>query len=229
VATLLLGVTALLGGCAHHADLSARDASVIPTARAAPDRHGILFLTLGTQQPQPLDLAHLEVRPVGQGGRTLESDFLNRGKGYRDRAVFDYRAEFLHQPASDFSDSTEAGRLYVAVLPAGDYEIYSYHFRWGRWGSQNRLTEPFFSAPFRLRAGEALYLGRFIARVTHEPVQTALGTFRPDVSLFFVRSMLDEDTALLAREVAPDRGFKIIDGGLPACAIAAYTRCEARP
>src|SRR5229473_1101723 len=209
----------ILTGCAGNI----ADKSKIPLESARPERDGIIFVTLGTQQPKPFHFVSMGIRPLGQGGPTLTEDIKIRPR--LNRAYFEYKGTFI-RPASDFSDTNEAGALFVAALPPGDYEIYSYSFSWRNYTA---YPEPYFSVPFRVRTGEALYLGRFIGQVTEITTRDEMGgLFKSDVparALFAVRSTLSADVSLLEKRLASSRGFKVVDGNLPACTSPKYVKC----
>lgn len=187
---------------------------------AAPMRDGIVYATLAMQVGRPLAAETLAIRPIGQGGPTLAIDQTSRPHDWR--ATFSFYFEDRKQ--AHFSQGEEMGSVYAAALPPGDYEIYTYSWR---WRSYSAMPDPFFSIPFRVRAGQATYLGRFVGEMMF-PQAVAQGSVMTDSAIpkgvrFRIRSEFEQDTALLQAHFPSTKGFKPQGMSIRSCP---YAICE---
>jgi hypothetical protein len=199
----------VIAGCAA---TQAENEAKIPLESARADRDGIVFGSIGTQVPKQFLNLSVGVRPLGQCCNTTSEDLQNRP--HLHRASMSFSRSIVGK--LDFSGADEEGVLFAAVLPPGDYEIFRYGFRWGDYAN---TTQPYFSIPIRVRAGEALYLGRFVVHLAEPRPGSPVRAF------VAVRSVLAGDAALLAERVPLSREFKVVDGNLPACSKTGYFQC----
>lgn len=202
----------VIAGCAATQATQAENEARIPLESARADRDAIVFGSVGTQVPKQFLSLSVGLRPLGQCCKTSSEDLQNRP--HLHRASMSFSRSIVGK--LDFSGADEEGVVFAAALPPGDYEI----FRWGfRWGDHANTTQPHFSIPIRVRAGEALYLGRFIAHLAEPQPGSPVRAF------VAVRSALNGDAKLLAERVPPSREFKVVDGNLPACSGTVYFQC----
>jgi len=70
---------------------------------------------------------------------------------------------------SAYYDEVEKGELVAFSLPVGDYEIYSFVATASAWGGPRTVSpEKNFSFPFRVSAGETVYLGNLLMRFQND-------------------------------------------------------------
>lgn len=226
-ALLAACVALLLGACAA---TQVENASRVPLKTAKPSAHGLVVASLGTQSEAPFDWAGISVRPLGQGGRNLSDDLKSRPHLNRiypryepaARPGLDFERNITE--VAVFSAARERGVVLVAALPAGDYEIFSYSFRWRNFGGG---PNAYVSIPFSVKPGGATYLGRFIARLTGVTTERGVlfDTSRPERAYFEVRDSVDADWALV-REHAPRLArFRLTHPVRPACRKGSIFSC----
>jgi hypothetical protein len=193
--------------------------SEIPISAADPSKHAFVVIAVGTQVPLPVYELTLSIRRVGDGGANVRDDAAFRP--WRHRHWLSYSQDHkqpsrnLARPSTDiasFSEENQKGTLHVAVLPPGSYEIYDFGISFGN--VMTSIHRPFFSQRFELKAGQALYLGRFIAKATFK----ITGPFSQPLSANVeVRDGWQEDSQLyLASQLGP-RPFRLVDNGMRIC------------
>jgi hypothetical protein len=229
--TFLLSMSALLSGCATTME---EYNSKTPLDKADSSRYGVVFAAVGTQVVNPFSVARVEIRPKGQGGRNLKEDLAKRPNLYR--AYFKYEGDKLYdldiahntKGVVNFSGEDEKGTLLAAALPSGEYEFYGFFWTWGNFYAS---TKEYFSVPFQLRPGEALYLGRYIARLSalKEEPGILFDTKTPEKAMFEARNEFSLDSKLFANSGLIPNGFKLMDSPLFLCEKAFYVRCPRRP
>jgi len=96
-----------------------------------------------------------------------------RGKGNDKISSFEAGAGSMLIPIPPKSDFQYAkGKLTVAELPAGEYEIFGWSVQSGYANLEQ--TQPF-SIQFRIEAGKATYIGAFVFNVTNTMGLTVTG------------------------------------------------------
>lgn len=220
----------LLGGCAA---TQVEYASRVPLKTAKPPAHGLVVASLGTQSEAPFDWAGISVRPLGQGGRNFRDDLKSRPHINRiypryepaARPGLDFERNMTE--VAVFSTAKERGVVLVAALPAGDYEIFSYSFRWRNFGGG---PDAYVSIPFSVKPGGATYLGRFIARLTGVTTERGVlfDTSRPERAYFEVRNAVDADWAQVRAHAPRLAPFTLTRPVLPACRRGTIFICAAQ-
>lgn len=229
-ATLAVASLIVLSGCAV---TLAEEESRIPMARDMPANYGVVFAGVGTQIEKPFSTAQLSIRPRGQGTSSAKDDLNTRPHFHR--AYFRYpesptvpSRKTTAVTAGSFANDTEKGSIIAAALPAGQYEIYSFSWRWNQYVASNFT---YFSMPFEIKPGQAIYLGRFIARTTNvrQKDWVVFTENIPESAFYDVRSELQQDSAQLLKYGSLPRGLQVVDGNLPACRHARNVRCSRPP
>ena len=201
-------------------------ASRIPISTASPSKHGIVFASIGTQVSSPFRVAWVEIRPKGQGG-TSRADDLNF-RPHINWASFAYDADQLDaehgrhvvQPAA-YQGVGDKGTVNAVALTPGDYEVHQF-----AWNHSKRYgeTNPHIAATFHVDAGEAVYLGRFVARSGTAKDQRKRSII---TAHYEVRDAFEEDSALLTQSKAIPLGFKLRNANLPTCRPPVrFARCD---
>jgi hypothetical protein len=223
-------ITLLLSGCAA---TIAEEESRIPMARNMPETYGVVFAAVGTQLEKPFNEAFLSIRPQGQGGSNLSADLEKRPHFHR--ALFWYPGspsipdrKTSAVTVGSFANEREKGSVIAAALPAGQYEIFRFTWRWNQYSASTRT---YFSIPFEIKAGQAIYLGRFISRTTNirEKEGVLFNERIPEAAFFEVRNELRQDSAQLLKYGRLPKGLQVTDGNLPACRYPQQVRCVRSP
>jgi hypothetical protein len=188
-----IALAALLQGCFTSASLSSEVQA--PEGIAT----GLVFGSIGVSSTAPsIDLSSLQFRQVGFGA-SRSSEFLFHSPVGVAGALL---SPMFRTPV-DFDEPTGKGTLFVARLPAGNYEIVSAAIAdapYGGWGAHVFQTDAG-SVPFHVEPGKATYLGQFLSHL-------AMGRDRHGIpavtgAYFTVSDRLERDLALLsAREAA---------------------------
>lgn len=190
---LVIVLGALLCGCYTAASLSP---AVTPPAG---DETGLVFGSIGVSSSAPtIDFSSL------QFGRTRfqaqrPSEFLFHSPVGMAGALLSP----LYRTPVDFTEPTGKGTLFVARLPAGDYEIVSATIAnapFGGWGAHVYSSDAG-SVPFHVEPGKATYLGQFLGHLQmgrdRHGIPVVTGAY------FVVSDRLQRDLALLsARDAA---------------------------
>jgi hypothetical protein len=198
-----------LAGCATMAENNAQ----IPIERADPARHGVVFASIGVKAATPMTSARVDIRPLGQGGPNLNEDLKSRPHLNRASFVF----ELSNARSADAAQSDEINLVFAQPLPPGDYEIFAYGWSWGPYRAR---TANYFSIPFRARAGEAAYLGHFIASpMPAGPSDGGSGRMVdnnvPEAAGFTRRSEIEGDGQRLKQRFPSTRDFNVVAATRP--------------
>jgi hypothetical protein len=194
--------------------------SQIPLESAKPVQHGMVFIALGTQTEKPFYRVTVSIRPLGQGGATFNEDLKSRPHLYRSWFKFE-----ISNSSSTTLAPDATGTVLAAALPPGDYEIFDYTLGWKQYSF---MPETYLSIPIHVKAGEALYLGRFVARLTEVRSLPSLIGNRdvPDAGYYEVSDHLKEDSLLLAKLSPTSSNFTVVNAERPACSRRQqYVRC----
>lgn len=117
----------------------------------------------------------------------------------RDRRVSDVIAWMKDSPLNsgspDFAEPSKSGEVFALKLAPGDYEIYNYTIA-GK-GTRHSVSEDF-SIPFTITSRETIYLGEFLAMVTHGGNVSA--SLEQRAPIFVISDQLSRDAAIAARE-----------------------------
>lgn len=137
---LLLACLALLAGCSTQpAQISKEELMHLPAG------NGLLIATYARPSPtERFSIENVYYRKLGQ--KTGGEIGIN---------VLPYLPL-----AFDFQEPGSCGSLFIASLPAGDYEFYSFYVEHTVFGGQAYLRPAYeFSTPFKVEAGKACYIG----------------------------------------------------------------------
>lgn len=138
---------------------------------------------------------------IGIGAKTL---FTNQGLRYRqlgasENALIQFR-EGIIDTATDFTEGSVKGNLFLLRLPPGEYELFNARFvSPGPLNSMTTFTaKSDFSVPFVVTQGKATYLGEFITYSLTG--KNFLGVTVPAGGYFVVSNKLDRDLVLLGKK-----------------------------
>lgn len=196
-ALLVLG--ALLQGCFSSARLPPG------AAAAAGTETGLVFGTIGVSaEARTIEFSSLQYRAV-VGFRTQPSgEFLF----HSPVGVAGTLLSPMFDTPVDFRDGAAKGTLFMARLPAGDYEVFQAvieHAPMAGWGSHVYIHDAG-AVAFRVEAGGATYLGQFLSHLRMG--RDADGIPRVTGAYFVVSDRLQRDLRLLQSRggsAAPDR------------------------
>lgn len=185
---LLLVLGALLQGCYTSVSLS-------PAVIGPPGvETGIVFGTIGVSSNAPtIDFSSLQFRQAGfQAQRTSEFLF------HSPVGVAGALLSPLYRTPVEFDEAQGKGTMFVARLPAGDYELVSAAIAnapFGGWGAHVYQPDAG-SVPFQVEPGKATYLGQFLSHLQmgrdRHGIPVVTGAY------FVVSSRLRRDLGLLA-------------------------------
>jgi len=179
---------ALLQGCYTSVSLS-------PAVTAPPGvETGIVFGTIGVSSTAPtIDFSSLQFRQAGFQAQRM-SEFLFHSPVGVPGALLSP----LYLTPVAFDGAEGKGTVFVARLPAGDYQLVSAiiaNAPFGGWGAHVYQSDAG-AVPFHVEPGKATYLGQFLSHLQ-------LGRDRDGIPVvkgayFVVSSRLQRDLGLLA-------------------------------
>jgi hypothetical protein len=176
---VLVGLIVLLAGCATQPDqLRAEKLATIPP------ENGLLVMTYA--------------RPSAKERFTMESVYFRKVGGKKAGSIGISVLPFL--PLTfDFEGPDSCGSLFVASLPAGDYEFYDFFVQQTVLGGAiSSGPNAYFSTPFKVVAGKVCYLGELKAFRVAGP--RALGMPGQDSIRFELSDQAKRDIPLLKRK-----------------------------
>lgn len=198
----LLAALAVLQGCVSSARLPSG-------AQAAPgEETGVVFGTIGVSaQARTIELSTLQLRRVlGYRAQPFGELVFHSPVGIAGAML----SPIFHTPV-DFSDAAGKGTLFVARLPAGDYEVISAGVEnapMGGWAAHGYMADAG-GVPFHVEAGKATYLGQFLSHL-----RMGYDAHRiPEVkgAYFVVSDRLERDLSLLRARGEAAAGIEVIN------------------
>lgn len=200
-ACLVVVLGALLSGCFTAASLSPS------LTTPAGGETGLVFGSIGVSSTAPtIDFSSLQFgRAAFQAQRPSEFLF------HSPVGIAGALLSPLYRTPVDFSEPTGKGTLFVARLPAGNYEVLSATIAnapFGGWGAHVYSSDAG-GVPFHVEAGKATYLGQFLGHLQmgrdRHGVPVVTGAY------FVVTDRLQRDLALLSARDATVVQGSVID------------------
>lgn len=196
---VLSTLLALLQGCFSSARLP------VGAAAAAGAETGLVFGTIGVSaEARTIEFSSLQYRAVVGDRPQPSGEFLFHSPVGVAGALL---SPMFDTPV-DFRDGAAKSTLFMARLPAGDYEVFSAvieHAPMAGWGSHVYGPDAG-GVAFRVEAGGATYLGQFLSRLRMG--RDADGIPQVQGAYFVVSDRLQRDLGLLQSRgavAAPDR------------------------
>ncbi|NMG76965.1 hypothetical protein [Aromatoleum diolicum] len=148
----------MLAGCFSSGNLP-RGYPAAPVGEA-----GLVFGSIGVAgEESTIGLSSLEYRPAAKLGPTAQGEFLFHSVVGIPGALL---SPMFHTPV-EFHDGAAKGTVFALRLRAGDYEVVSAiveNAPIGGWASHVFMSDAG-NVPFRVEAGRATYIGRFLSRL----------------------------------------------------------------
>lgn len=195
-------LASVLAGCVGNVQL--------PPATVAAGSPGVgrVFGSIGVSSDAPtVDFSSIQFRPASADRTRRQGEFLF----YSPVGVMGAVLSLVYRTPVDFRDATAHGTVFVATLPAGDYELVSImvgNAPMGGWAAHFYEADAG-AVPFRVEAGGLAYLGRFVShlrmgRDAHR-VPEVQGAF------FTVSSRLADDLAVVKARGEAQAGDSVVD------------------
>lgn len=169
---------------------------------------GRIFGSIGVSSDAPtVDFSTIQFRPASGDRSRRQGEFLFHSPVGVMGAVLSP----LYRTPVDFRDAAAHGTVFVATLPAGDYELVSIvvgNAPMGGWAAHMYEADAG-AVPFRVESGKLVYLGRFVShlrmgRDAHR-VPEVQGAF------FTVSNRLADDLAVLKARGDVQAGDSVVD------------------
>lgn len=198
---LILFVGALLHGCYTSVSLA-------PATTPSPGADtGVVFGSLGVSSTAPtIDFSSLQFRPIGFQQQRLSEFLFHSPVGVAGALLSP-----LFRTPVDFDESTGKGTLFVARLPAGDYQLVSatiMNAPFAGWGAHVYESDAG-GVAFQVEPGKATYLGQFLSHL--QMGRDRYGVPMVTGAYFVVSSRLERDYALLAARDPAAAASAVVD------------------
>jgi hypothetical protein len=110
----------------------------------------------------------------------------------------------------DFQEPESSGSLFIASLPSGDYEFYSFYVEHTIFGGQAYLRPAHeFSVPFKVEAGKACYIGELKMFRLRMPNRVLGMPIKPDNVRLELSDQSGRDLALFKKKY-PESALPVI-------------------
>jgi hypothetical protein len=185
---LLVALAALLHGCYTSASLTT------PDLAAPGGETGVVFGTIGVSSTAPtVDFSTLQFRRTGFHAQRVSEFMFHSPVGMMGVLL----SPMFRTPV-EFDEATGRGTMFVARLPAGDYQVVTATIAnapFAGWGAHVYETDAG-SVTFHVEAGKATYLGQFLSHLRmgrdRDGIPIVTGAY------FVVSNRLQRDLGLLA-------------------------------